>query len=60
MSCCPSGEKNMQNAAKAIYHKLFLKINRLSSQLSFVYSTLYEVEKERVGVPVKRGLYEVS
>ncbi|WZY89456.1 hypothetical protein YC2023_046191 [Brassica napus] len=58
MICCPSGEQNMQNAAKAIYHKLFLKINRLSSQLAFAYSTLYEVEKERVGVPVKRGLYE--
>ncbi|CAH8354240.1 unnamed protein product [Eruca vesicaria subsp. sativa] len=39
--------------------------NKLNTQLTetpleaYVSSTLYEVEAERVGVPVKRGLYEV-
>ena len=52
----------MQIAAKSLYHKSFLKINRISIENhleNFVSSTLYEVEEERFGVHVKGGLNEV-
>ncbi|CAN6871434.1 unnamed protein product [Brassica oleracea] len=57
-----SGGKSMQIAAKSLYHKSFLKINRISIENhleNFVSSTLYEVEEERFGVHVKGGLNEV-
>lgn len=52
---------SMQNAAKALYHKWLLKINRISSQLKLLQKLLFLLlsMKYRSYVPVKNGLYEV-
>ena len=40
MSCCLSGGKSMQSAAKDLYHNLILKINQISSQLKLFQKLL--------------------
>ncbi|CAF1858112.1 unnamed protein product [Brassica napus] len=53
----------MPNAATDVYHKLFLNNSNKQSMETpseaFVASTLYEVEEDRVGVPLLSEIYEV-
>lgn len=54
----------MPNAATDVYHKLFLNNSNKQSMETpseaFVASTLYEVEEDRVGVPLLSEIYEVA